>query len=201
MSRFTYAVAACAAFALSAIFSAASLAAGFEDKEVAIQQASTKALEQLISHRDAGTLDDDSAMAIIQREISPQFDFNYLTMFVLGKHWRKASDDEKADLTSLFQNLVERTYSKSLAKFKEQEIRFLPSEVFKDGSVSVGVNVLNKGQNVLIDYLLKENDGQWVVSDVKIENVSLLGNFRRQFNTIIRKDGIAGLIGLLRSKA
>lgn len=193
--------AAATALAVAGVLASAALGAGYKDKEVQIQQASTTALELLISHRDAGTLNDETAMTIIQQEISPQFDFTFLAQYVVGKHWRKASDAEKADLTALFKNLVERTYSKSLAKFKDQEIDFIAPEELKDGSVNVGINVLNKGQNVRLDYLLKENKGDWVVTDVKIESVSMLGNFRRQFNTIIRKDGIQGLIDLLRSKA
>lgn len=189
----------CAALAMAA--GAALGATGYQDKEAQIQQALGTALERLIQNRDAGTLDDDSALVIIQEVISPQFDYEFLTRFVVGKHWRKASDAEKGELIDQFRALVERTYSKSLAKFNDQEVEFMAPEELKDGSVNVGINVLNKGKNVRIEYLLKETDGEWVVTDVKIENVSLLGNFRRQFSSIVRKDGVAGLIEMLKSKA
>ena len=189
-----------ATMALAAMSATCAFGSSYQEKQSQIQNASTKALQMLTTHRDEGTLNDENALVIIKEEISPQFDFGYLTQYVVGKHWRKATDSEKGDLTQLFRDLVERTYSKSFAKFKDQEIDFMEPEELKDGSVNVGVNVLNQGKNIRIEYLLKEHDENWVVTDVKIENVSLLGNFRRQFNTIIRKDGISGLIDMLRSK-
>ena len=182
------------------VLASATFADTYQEKEAAIHTASERTLQNLIKSRKANTLNDDTALAIIQEEISPQFDYAKLTQFVVGKNWRKANEQERTMIIDLFRRLVERTYAKALAKFTDQRVAFVPAQERGDGSVIVGIKVLNAGKSVLIEYQLKEQDSSWNVTDVKIENISLLSNYRRQFDSIIRKKGMAGLILLLQTK-
>ena len=143
-----------------------------------------------------------SALAcIIQETLSPHFDFDIITRQTLGKHWRKANDAERLEVQTLFRGLLEKTYANALAKFTDENVSVDEVEEAKGGSIVVPLIIESKGKKISLEYLLKEFDGKWAIIDVKIENVSLLGNYRRQFNSIIRKDGIEGLVELLKSKA
>lgn len=178
---------------------AASGALAFEAKEAKIRAASQQALAQLVALRDGGQLDDASALALIQEVLSPEFDFGYLAGSVMARNWSKATPAQQGQLTDLLQRMIERTYAKSLAKFSSQQLEYL-DPVRRKSTVNVAMNIVDGGKKVKLEYSLKEKDGVWKITDLKIENVSLVGNFRRQFGSVVRSDGIDGLIQLLESR-
>ena len=182
------------------IFSVYSFAQSVEEKEMSIQNSSKDTLTKLIDLKNSGQLNDDSALQLIQDNLSSEFDFPYLTQRVLGKNWRNASDGEKSSITSLYKLFLERTYAKSFAKFDNQEIEFIEAIKLKNDDVRVGINIVDNNRKVKIEYDLTNEDSVWKIKDIKIENVSLLGSYRRQFNSIIRKNGFEGLMQELEKK-
>lgn len=174
--------------------------ADFAAKEKEIVEASQATLTRLVKLRDSSNLSPENTLKVIQEEISPSFDFKLLAQSMLGKYWSKATDHQQAEVCELFQKLLEKTYAVSLAKFSNQSFTHRPSKA-RGNKGTVAMSVASKGKTVRIDYLLTESDGVWNITDMRIEKVSLLGNYRRQFASIVRKDGIDKLINLLRSKS
>ena len=174
--------------------------ATYQGKQETLIDASQQALDALIELRNSDQLNSDSALQVIQENLSAQFNFMLITRKALGKHWRKADDAQRVEVSELFQHLLEKTYAAALSKFTNQQIEYQPAEELKDGSVRLRLHITDAERVVEIEYLLKENDGVWEIDDVKIEKVSLLSNYRRQFNGVVRKSGIDGLIKLLRER-
>ena len=178
----------------------ATSAFAFEKKAQQLHDSSQATLDQLMVLRDSGRLNNNTALQLIQEVLSPEFDFKYLATSVMARSWGDASAAQQQQIAELFQKMIERTYSKSLAKFSSQQLEFL-DPVQRKNMVSVAMNVVQGSKKVKLEYVVKEAEGEWKIADLKIENVSLVSNFRRQFKSVIRKNGIDGLIKLLESRS
>ena len=150
-----------------------------------------------------GALSTDTILQIIRADISPKFNFTRLTMRAMGKHWRRTDDDTRAQLTGAFQGLMEKTYSKVLEKYNDEKIKLLEARALSSGdSVSVLMEVSGNGKKVQIDYILSpDSAGEYRIVDIKVEKISLLANYRRQFAQIIRKSKVEGLLAELQKQS
>ena len=139
---------------------------------------------------------------LAEDKILPNFDFERIARLVLGRAWRKTDDNQKKEFISEFRTLLLKTYAVALSKYKDQEIKFKPTK-FSDADEIVVVKseiVQSGGQPIKVNYALANNSGKWLVFDIVIEGVSLVTNYRSQFSTEIRKNGIDVLIDKLAKK-
>ena len=126
----------------------------------------------------------------------PRVDFDKVSSLVLGKHWRRASTEQKHAFAEAFQRLLVRTYSTAFREFKTWEIKHLPLRM-KEGAKSIAVRtqVLRpEALPVEVLYRMYRKGGNWMVYDVKIEGISLVTNYRSSFSKEIRKGGMDRLI-------
>lgn len=148
-----------------------------------------------------GALDPQSALAVAREEALPWFDFQSLARRAVGKHWRRASDEEKSEVARLFQALLEKTYSNVLARYDGQQFSFAGAREVGEKSVAAKVEISTaEASRVAIEYLFVVRGDDWRVVDIKVEGISLLANYRRQFGKIIAKGGFERLIAELRAK-
>ena len=161
---------------------------------------SDKILGQLEAEKQANTLDEARALEIIRADASARFDFAEITRTAVGKYWRKADDAQRAQLTELFGALLEKTYSKTLAKFNGQEMKLLDSAERTEGHYAVRFVVAHEGKEFKVEYLAHDKDGDWRIFDVKVEGISLIASYRSQFSQVIRKQGVDALVGMLRER-
>jgi phospholipid transport system substrate-binding protein len=140
---------------------------------------------------------------LIEGKLVPNFNFARMTQLAMGRNWAKASPEQQAALTKEFRTLLVRTYSSSLANFKNNTIdyrplRMQPNET--DVTVKTVVQQAN-GQGIPIDYSMeKAADGSWKAYDVSVAGVSLVTNYRDEFNTVIRDKSVDVLISQLQAK-
>ena len=136
---------------------------------------------------------------LVEDKILPIFDFNRMTQLVIGKHWPRATAQQKQALVIEFRNLLVRTYSNSLTAFTNQSIEYKPLAL-KPGDTDVTVHSeihQPGGQPIPIDYSMYKTAFGWKVYDVTIDGVSLVTNYRSSFSSTIRQKGIDGLIKTL----
>ncbi|MHB1085924.1 MAG: MlaC/ttg2D family ABC transporter substrate-binding protein [Thiobacillus sp.] len=136
---------------------------------------------------------------LVETKILPNFDFNRMTQLVIGKHWPRATAQQKQALVTEFRNLLVRTYSSSLTAFTNQTVEFKPLK-FKpdDDDVTVHSEIKQPGgQPIPIDYSMYKTAFGWKIYDVAIDGVSLVTNYRSSFSSEIRQNGIDGLIKTL----
>src|SRR5712692_5322888 len=139
---------------------------------------------------------------LIDAKVLPHFNFHAMTALALGQSWNKANPDQKKRLTEEFRTLLVRTYASALAAFSEQKFDFRPLRAKpSDTDVTVQVRVLQPGaQPVPIDYSMEKTAAGWKVYDVMVGGVSLVANYRTEFNNVVRESGIDGLIKNLSAK-
>jgi phospholipid transport system substrate-binding protein len=141
-------------------------------------------------------------IALIETKVLPHFNFEAMTASAVGRNWPKASTEQKTRLNDEFRTLLVRTYSSALAAYSNQKFDFRPLRAKPtDTDVTVNVRVLQSGaQPVTIDYDMEKRPNGWKVWDVRVAGVSLVANYRTEFDTQVRDNGIDGLIKTLQTK-
>ncbi len=136
---------------------------------------------------------------MIEAKLLPHFDFMRMTALAMGKNWRAASPEQQKRLADEFKTLLVRTYSTALNKYRDETIEYKPLRMNPgDTDVVVRTQVMRQGgQPVQIDYSLAKAADGWKAYDVVIGGVSLVTNYRDEFNQQVQSGGIDGLIKTL----
>ena len=133
-------------------------------------------------------------------EISPVFNFEEMSKRALGVYWKKRSPEEKKEFVELFTNILKDTYIGKTDTYSGEKM-----EVLREGHDSSYAEVqakliTNKGTEVSVNYHLVSNHGKWRIYDVIIEGVSLVNNYRSQFNSILLKSSYEELVQRIKEK-
>lgn len=132
--------------------------------------------------------------------IKERFDFRELSKRALGKHWKKISLKEQDNFITLFQDVLQNTYIDRLKSYSNEKIVF-HKQVTKGDKALVYCAFLRQDQEIPMKYRARKINESWLVYDIVIEGVSLVNNYRKQFNQIIRKNEYDGLIAKMKEKA
>ena len=184
--------------AVLAILSAGEAAAGpATDQLKGAVDRVIKVLEDPSLKGDDQVIERRTAVRKIANEI---FDFNEIARRALARHWQPLTDKQRVEFVSLFSDLLERSYMSKIELYGGEKIQYVGERV--DGeTTSVATRIVTKnGTEVPIDYRLLKKGDRWLVYDVNIEGVSLVSNYRTQFNKIIQTASFEDLIQKLRTK-
>jgi phospholipid transport system substrate-binding protein len=134
------------------------------------------------------------------REITgPLFDWSEMASRALGRHWQPRTEAERQEFVRLFHDLLERSYLSTLERYNGERVTFGAESVEGD-QATIRTQVLNKeGQQLPVDYRMVRRGDRWLVFDVLIEGVSLVANYRAQFDQIIRTGSYEKLVEKLKS--
>ena len=146
--------------------------------------------------------DKEKIYKLAEEKILPNFDFERVARLVLGRAWRSASDEQKKEFIVQFRTLLLKTYAVALSKYKDQTIEFKPTRMSDTDEIVIVKSEISQsgGQPIRVNYALSKNSGKWLVFDIVIEGVSLVTNYRSQFSSEIRRNGMDTLIKKLSKK-
>lgn len=130
---------------------------------------------------------------LILQIINKMFDFRGMARSSLGPNWNSLTIEEQDTFVGLFISLIEQRYIGKIDSFNDQKVIYKEQRV-KNDRARVYTAIIDKDLEIPIDYSLQLSQGRWLIKDLKIENVSLVANYRRDFNSIIRKEQFAGLV-------
>lgn len=139
---------------------------------------------------------------LANRIIMPHVDFKRMSSWVLGKHWRRATDEQKQQFPAQFRNLILRTYATALSEYTDETITYLPLRASND-KTDVTVRTIierNSGPGIPVAYRMHLSTTGWKVYDISIDGISLVNNYRRSFSSEIRRHGLDSLINKLTKK-
>jgi len=167
-----------------------------------VKTVTLEVVELITKDKEIQAGDRAKLIQLIDAKVLPHFNFPAMTALALGQSWNKATPEQKKRLTEEFRTLLVRTYASALAAYSEQKLDFRPLRAKPtDTEVTVQVRVLQAGaQPVPIDYSMEKTAGGWKVYDVMVGGVSLVANYRTEFNNVVRESGIDGLIKNLANK-
>ena len=129
------------------------------------------------------------------------FDYGEMARRSLGVHWKGLSPAERKEFTSLFETLLENSYAGKIESYSGEKIFYLKESVEGDYAEVKSKIVTPKRDEYTLDYRLMKKEGRWLVYDVVIEEVSLVSNYRSQFNKIINSQGFNELMKKLRTRS
>jgi len=128
------------------------------------------------------------------------FDFQETAKRSLGRHWQARTPAERDEFTQLFSDLLEHAYFGKIDRYSGENVNYVGESVEGD-QATVRTKILTKqGSEVPVDYRLLREGAQWRVYDVVIEGVSLIANYRTQFNKIIQTSSFNDLIAKMKAK-
>lgn len=138
---------------------------------------------------------------VIRRVANDIFDFTETTRRSLGPHWQARTPQEREEVTRLYADLLERSYIGKIEMYSGEKIQFLGDTIDGDQATVRTRLVTRQGTDIPVDYRMHRVPGdRWLTYDVSIEGVSLVANYRAQFNKIIQTSGYASLVKKLAAK-
>jgi len=136
----------------------------------------------------------------------PQFDFQRMTALAVGRGWRTATPEQQQELTQEFQTLLVRIYTSTMTRYKGTQVDVKPNPILansgREATVKSEVTLPNSSDKkpVSIDYTLYKTTQGWKIYNVSVEGASLVTVYRNQFNDEINKNGVDGLVKMLKDK-
>ena len=129
------------------------------------------------------------------------FDFAEITRRTPGPHWASGTPAQREELVQLFAALLERSYVGKLESYSGERVAWLGDSVDADLATVRTRIVTKSGTEIPVEYRMYRRGERWLTYDVTIEGISLVANYRTQFNKIIQTSSHAGLVEKLRAKA
>lgn len=160
-----------------------------------VKQTADDVLTIVKNDKDIQAGNQQKLFAVVEEKILPNFDFDRVCRMVLGKNWKSASPEQQALFQKEFRSLLLRTYATALGKYRDQVIEYRPMQTdASEKNVTVKTQIIQKGgQPIAVDYSLVKGPTGWKVYDITIESVSLVTNYRSQFSSEIRQNGLDSL--------
>jgi len=188
---------ACAMLAVPAFGAGADLA-----PDVLVKQVTLEVLDIVRHDKEIQAGNHQKVLALVDQKVLPHFNFTTMTRIALGRNWRQASPEQKERLVAEFRTLLVRTYSSAISSYQEQKFEFRPLRAKADDTdVTVNVRVIQSGREpVAIDYDMEKTANGWKCYNVYVAGVSLVANYRTEFDAEVRKGGIDGLLKSLQAK-
>jgi phospholipid transport system substrate-binding protein len=136
----------------------------------------------------------------VRRAADALFDFPDMSRRALGRHWTDRTLAEREEFTRLFTDLIARTYIGKIDRYAGEAITYVSERVDGDQASVRSQVVTAKGSQIPVEYRLRRANDAWTAYDVLIENVSLVGTYRSQFDRVIKAESFANLLRRLREK-
>jgi len=163
-----------------------------------VKQATEEMRDLIRANHQAYSSDKASFYSVVDEKLVPHFDVRYIAQLVLGKNWRTANEDQRTRFANAFKNSLIRSYADALLEnYDSVEAEFQPLRLAADANdATVRAKLIRKNAPpVNLAFAMRPgSNGEWKIYDVIIENLSLVTNFRSQFNAEIKKSGLDGLI-------
>jgi phospholipid transport system substrate-binding protein len=142
----------------------------------------------------------DTRRAEMRRVADSLFDFSEMSRRALGRHWADRTAAERDEFVRLFTDLMARAYIGKIDRYAGEAIAYTGERVDGDEATVQSEVVTAKGSRIPVEYRLHRLRDAWSAYDVFVENVSLVGTYRSQFDRVIRTESFEGLLERLREK-
>lgn len=165
-----------------------------------VKQITDKILGIVSNPAYKGTAIAKERKALIRKAVDERFDWEELARRSLGRHWPKRSEEEKKEFIELYGKLLEKTYLERVEGYAGEKVSYLAEHVDGDYA-TVDMKILNlQNVGIPVQYRLWKKVSDWFVYDISIEGVSLIINYRSQFNEIINRSSYQDLVKRLKEK-
>jgi phospholipid transport system substrate-binding protein len=162
-----------------------------------VEETSQQVLEIIDERGRELEQDPEARNRLVDEIIGPVVDFEVFSQLVLGTHWRTATPEQRERFMAAFQDMLVRTYTKSLSDFAGTQVTVLPPRGEQREEYRTVYTEIRTGRNqppLSVAYSFRLDDGQWRAYDLTIDGLSLVKNFRSSFDNEIERHGLNALI-------
>jgi phospholipid transport system substrate-binding protein len=186
------------ALALVALGAALAGPAGAAETPRAVIQAITDDALKVLDDR---SLDTETKRHRLEDIVYARLDFDTMTRLVLARNFTTFTPDQRTEFTQLFREHLSLTYGRSIESYNNDRVEITGDRQESDGDWTVKSKILRSGgDEVLLDYRLRQEADVWKIIDIVIERVSLVSNFRSQFQDLMSRGGPEKILAVLREK-
>jgi len=144
-------------------------------------------------------IDDDAKQEKLEGLFDEVVDVDWIGKFVLGKYWRRATDEQKKEFVATYSEFLKKTYVSNFKKYDGERVEVKSSVDDGDNKYIVKTAVIQaNGKPLDVNYRVKSEKGNVKIFDIQVEGVSLLNTQRDEFTSVISRDGIDSLIGKMK---
>lgn len=137
---------------------------------------------------------------LLRKAADERFDWEEMSRRALARHWARRTDEEKREFVSLFSDLLERTYMDRIDGYSGEKVIYEGETVDGDYGIVRARITTETDAEISAEYRVRRKENGWFIYDVSIEGVSLVNNYRTQFNSIILKSSYEKLVKRLKAK-
>ena len=137
---------------------------------------------------------------LLQGAIGQHFSFSEMAKRSLAAHWKGLSEREHHEFVLLFKALLTKAYAKKIESYSDQEFQY-NKERLKNSFAEVQTKIISGQSEFPLDYRMIQKNDTWYVYDVVVNGVSMVKNYRSQFDRIIRRSSYENLVVTLREKS
>ena len=183
------------------VFTTHALAIDERTPEQIVEDTSSMVLNTI--NEDNDRLREDPALInqLINETVIPIIDLGSMGKLILGKYWKKASEDQRTSFIAEFKDMLIRTYAKSLVDYGHAKVTVLPARDKQEGKYYTVQSELSVGSGkapLQVAYIFRKNkQTEWKVFDLAVDGLSLVKNFRTSFSQEIRETSLDALIARL----
>ena len=138
--------------------------------------------------------------AAVRKLAIEAFDVQETARRALGPHWQQRTPAEREEFVQLFADLLERTYIAKIDLYGGEHLKFTDERIDGENAVVRAKVTTRQGTEVPVEGRMHKRADRWLIYDVAIENISLVANYRAQFDRIIRTSSYAELVKRLRNQ-
>jgi phospholipid transport system substrate-binding protein len=167
-----------------------------------VQTVTDEILNVLRNDRETIRKDPQQLISLMERIIVPHVDIRFMGREVLGKYWKRASEEQRARFLAAFKQMLIDDYAAVFRHYSNESVELLPMHAGARKDNTLVSAIVNKpgGQRVRVDYRLHRDKAGWRIYDVEIDGISLLLNFRNTFNDQLQRETLDALIANIENK-
>ena len=136
----------------------------------------------------------------LRQVVYSKFDFAEMAKRSLGAQWQRLNADQQREFVTLFTELMENSYMSNLEGYNGEKVVVAGEKQDKEFAEVDTKIVTKKGEPIAVNYKLMQANGNWKIYDVVIENISLVNNYRSQFNRVITRSSFDDLMQKMKDK-
>jgi phospholipid transport system substrate-binding protein len=165
------------------------------DAEATLRQGMDEVLA-VAEHSKGGRAMADKLEPILKKRVC----FESMTRRAIGPGWRQFTPAQQQEATRLFTKLIIRSYSNKFTPGEQPAINYLKGKSPAPGKIEIPTTIVYRGSRYSIVYRM-EDRGRWLVTDILAEGVSLVANYRAQFDELYKKGGVTAVLDSLKQSA
>jgi phospholipid transport system substrate-binding protein len=157
-------------------------------------------LSDVLTVLDNPKLQESEKRRRIEEVVATRFDYREMSKRTLAAHWGRLTEPEREDFVASFRMFLSDRYAGKIRDYAGEKVEYL-GERLEGDYAEIRTKLVSSKTNYPLDYRLTKKDGRWSAYDIVVDGVSLIKNYRSQFDRIIRTDSYGGLVRKMKNRS